>query len=373
MRLIKTVGLMVALLAITGSFAATTVFWQDAVKNGYNLQANPGPAIVAGATVDQGSIVVGCRTASNQDYWQFLLGNGDIKYTPKVPLGWSPYVWVRNLKNYKGTITSAKVRGEYFDYYNAYPRCVAGSLKVRMGVVDYGPNIALYGSEDGMAANYNNPGVGAWQRNDGLFMAYDMVLDGAEEIVTLTMLDGVTNSADDNGSVLGKKFLTIDVTKQVQWILDQNAAGVNKNYAIVFLVDISDAGTGLAAAYSMGLGTAPDAFYYWTKDKNTMHLVVDGSLSPAATEKATELSASGVGCGVYPTPCNPSSKISYSTGSIGFGELRVFTAAGREVMRETVTGHGSKIFDGAKLTSGLYFVSLKAGSTVVTRRLVLLK
>ncbi|HVO76285.1 MAG TPA: YCF48-related protein [Ignavibacteriaceae bacterium] len=85
----------------------------------------------------------------------------------------------------------------------------------------------------------------------------------------------------------------------------------------------------------------------------------------------------------YPNPFNPSTKIRYAVGSPANGTGRqfvtlvVYDMLGREVSTlvndEKVAGEYEVEFNGANLSSGIYFYQLKAGSFIQVKKLVLLK
>ena len=79
----------------------------------------------------------------------------------------------------------------------------------------------------------------------------------------------------------------------------------------------------------------------------------------------------------FPNPFNPSTQISYSIPKDGMVALKIFDALGREV--ETLVNEARTVgryevtFDGSRLSSGVYFYRLVAGSYVFTRKLMLVK
>ncbi len=86
----------------------------------------------------------------------------------------------------------------------------------------------------------------------------------------------------------------------------------------------------------------------------------------------------------YPNPFNPSTKIKYSipNSPLPFGKglgvrLEVYDILGREVAtlvnEKQRPGNYEVTFDGAKLSSGIYFYKLQAGSFVQTKKMILLK
>ena len=79
----------------------------------------------------------------------------------------------------------------------------------------------------------------------------------------------------------------------------------------------------------------------------------------------------------YPNPFNPATTISFDLTHPGMVKLTVFDVTGRRVttlLDEPVTaGAHQTIFDGAGLSSGIYFARLEAGSQLMTRKMILLK
>ncbi|MBI5022320.1 MAG: S8 family serine peptidase [Ignavibacteriales bacterium] len=79
----------------------------------------------------------------------------------------------------------------------------------------------------------------------------------------------------------------------------------------------------------------------------------------------------------YPNPFNPSTKINYELPTAGWVTLKVFDVLGREVA--TLVDETKRIgryeveFDGSELTSGVYFYTLRAGSLISTKKLLLMK
>ncbi len=79
----------------------------------------------------------------------------------------------------------------------------------------------------------------------------------------------------------------------------------------------------------------------------------------------------------YPNPFNPTTKINYSIKEEGNVELRIFDLLGSEiatlVSEEKEPGNYEVYFDASNLSSGVYLYTLKAGSFVQTRKMLLMK
>ncbi len=81
----------------------------------------------------------------------------------------------------------------------------------------------------------------------------------------------------------------------------------------------------------------------------------------------------------YPNPFNPTTVIGYRVQGSGYGvvSLKVYDILGREVAtlvnERKAPGSYEVTFDGAGISSGVYFYSLVAGSLVETKRILLLR
>jgi len=79
----------------------------------------------------------------------------------------------------------------------------------------------------------------------------------------------------------------------------------------------------------------------------------------------------------YPNPFNPVTKINYSIAKSGNVKLTVYNILGNEIMTlvngKSEAGNYSVIFDGANLSSGVYFYKLETESFTDVKRMTLLK
>jgi hypothetical protein len=79
----------------------------------------------------------------------------------------------------------------------------------------------------------------------------------------------------------------------------------------------------------------------------------------------------------YPNPFNPTTTIKYSVPEKTIIQIKVYDVLGREVItlvnEEKPTGNYEIMLDGSKLSSGVYFYQLKAGSFESTRKFILIK
>ena len=79
----------------------------------------------------------------------------------------------------------------------------------------------------------------------------------------------------------------------------------------------------------------------------------------------------------HPNPFNPSTIISYSIPKRSHVTIKVFDLLGRQVAElvneDKPAGNYNVTFDGSKLSSGVYFYSITAGSVRQTKKMMLVK
>jgi hypothetical protein len=79
----------------------------------------------------------------------------------------------------------------------------------------------------------------------------------------------------------------------------------------------------------------------------------------------------------YPNPFNPSTKINFDLPVDGNVSIKIFDMSGKEVMtlvnEARTAGYYSVSFNGASLSSGIYFYTIQSGSFVSTKKMTLIK
>ncbi len=127
----------------------------------------------------------------------------------------------------------------------------------------------------------------------------------------------------------------------------------------------------------------PNKTYYWRvrarnvggfgpySDVRTFNVIVSGIEQLSGTPKSFDLSQN------YPNPFNPSTNIEFTVPKSGMVRLEIANLLGQQVamlVDQTMSaGRYVVQFNAANLPSGLYLYRLTAGSTVMTRKMMLVK
>jgi murein DD-endopeptidase MepM/ murein hydrolase activator NlpD len=79
----------------------------------------------------------------------------------------------------------------------------------------------------------------------------------------------------------------------------------------------------------------------------------------------------------YPNPFNPETRIAYTLNEDCFISLTVYNLVGEKIIsikeEEQIKGYHEYIFNGAKVTSGIYIYTLKSNKKVISKMMTLLK
>ncbi|HAP34508.1 MAG TPA: hypothetical protein DCQ28_00655 [Bacteroidetes bacterium] len=123
--------------------------------------------------------------------------------------------------------------------------------------------------------------------------------------------------------------------------------------------------------YTADRGLFPIGDLNWYPSKKAQWLVTSVKQIQSVTPNAFSLDQN------YPNPFNPSTTIKYQIPLNGMVSLKVYNLIGQEVASlvndmQTAASYETS-FDASKLSSGIYFYTLRAGNFVETKKMMLLK
>ena len=218
-------------------------------------------------------------------------------------------------------------------------------------------------SFDYVTIKYDTDGAEQWVRTyNGPEYAYDI----AYSIVLDDSGNAYVTGESNGGSPGYVDFATVKYNTNgvEQWVERFNGAANNLDIGRSIAVDGS--GNVYVTGESVGSGTEYD------------FATIKYSQNPTGIyENENELPEKFVLNQNYPNPFNPSTTISFSVPSEEFVSLKVFNSLGEEVadlVDETKpAGNYSALFGADEFTSGVYFYTIKAGSFLESKKMLLLK
>ena len=115
----------------------------------------------------------------------------------------------------------------------------------------------------------------------------------------------------------------------------------------------------------------------WAVGGHTILKTINGGVSFIEEKEINEIPAAYLLSQNYPNPFNPSTSIQYAVSSRQFVTLKIYDVLGNEVAilvnKEKPAGNYEVEFDATGLPSGIYFYTLRSGSFVETKKMVLMK
>jgi len=322
----KTGCLILFALLFMNAFGEANVYWYD-MSYGKAMESNPGPGLVPDM-LNVNKIVTGSRSQQTEVSSDgFVIGNGSLDNA-----GWCGFFWAQSFSGFYNYVSfdSAKIRGEYRNGFSGVPQCNAGAIYLRVGVADFQRMISYYGGASSI------PLTAVW--NDTVNpLQYTMGMNAPDD----TLAAERTVRIDVPSSGLDQQFFEIDVTPQIQWIMDNSYSG---EYAIVFLTNIGSGSPGKVTLYAQenGILPTPGSAAHWTTDGNTMHLVVYGYAAATGVARTGAMQPESADLSASPNPFNPLTTISLRVPSAhktvpAQGSIDIYSIDGKRV-RTLVAG-----------------------------------
>jgi hypothetical protein len=117
-------------------------------------------------------------------------------------------------------------------------------------------------------------------------------------------------------------------------------------------------------------------FWMYDETDNTLK-AFDAEITDVTTEGEMKIPSGVFLQQNYPNPFNPSTTISFGLSAHSYVSLRIFDAIGREVAvlvsKDLPAGYHAVQWDAANMPSGIYLYRLHAGSSVESKKLLLLR
>jgi hypothetical protein len=167
----------------------------------------------------------------------------------------------------------------------------------------------------------------------------------------------ITYTYDEYGNAIHGRFSILSSSFQIITYIDYTDGGESTLYNVGWLTMFYDGG----ASSMFCSGNSVDVSY----------ISITGVQSTNGNAYTFSLSQN------YPNPFNPATTISFYLPSKSFVSLKIFDLLGRDIAtiisEEMPAGGYSRQWIASKMTSGIYFYRLQAGSYSETKKLILLK
>jgi len=247
---------------------------------------------------------------------------------------------------------------EHFRYNSMYPSArfldslITGQSAKTVFYMTWGRK---YGGQQARRGYYSPNFINFFHMQDSLQSAYEEIANELSAIVAPV-------------GVAWANALKIDPSADL-WTHDHSHPTIQGSYlaACVFYSTLfNESPVGLS--YTGGL-TSEDAAFFQNVAYQTVTSIEIDETDIASTFSLFQN---------FPNPFNPITKINYSLSQSGYTRLIVYNSLGEilEILVDEFKNAGMNnevIFDGSKISSGIYFYSIRQGDLVQTRKMLLLK
>ena len=180
---------------------------------------------------------------------------------------------------------------------------------------------------------------------------------GKDNIYKINLANGTTTLVGSTGFGISTKDITFDHKGRLFGVIDTTGS---QSY-LISIDTSSGKGKLVGGMTTKGIEAIDLQSYFITK------------VSPSVTTSPLEFSLDQN----YPNPFNPSTTIGFTVKTSGFTSLTVFDILGKQiatVVNEYLTaGKYTVNFNAEKLSSGLYFYSIRSGKFITTKKMTLMK
>ncbi|MBS1494584.1 MAG: T9SS type A sorting domain-containing protein [Bacteroidetes bacterium] len=230
----------------------------------------------------------------------------------------------------------------------------SGNIYTTGAITADGTNTQYY------TAKYNSQGIFQWGKSysmtDGLNKAWKICIDALSNVYVTGLSKGINTETD---------FATIKYSPSgVQlWAARYKGDNTSKSFGSAINLDNAD------NVYVSGFSQVSDIY-------NKVITIKYSQTSGVVNTSSNVPSQYSLGQN-YPNPFNPNTKINFSLPKSSFVSLKVFDLSGKEVsglINENLSaGTYQADFNGANLTSGIYFYTLKTENFSETKKMILIK
>ena len=276
-----------------------------------------------------------------------------------------------------------------------YEKGLTGNRQIySAGYYDY-PNPAWAITKISKGGDNINPNIGAFGFSSN-FLTYQTLNNGVWEIVSNIIRNDTTGNINyncENPCIFAYPLLTKRLNSITPFFIVYDSDSLKSNKEVICMPSPvwPHPDTTINLSNSPGDDYAPFISYYhtdttyiavfWTHEENGTKDIwmaktiytpeIGGVNEPPQVLSNYTLEQN------YPNPFNPVTTINYTIAAKDFVTIKVYDVLGKEIAtlvnEEKPAGSYSVNFNASKLSSGVYFYRMQAGSFVETKKLILLK
>ncbi len=214
------------------------------------------------------------------------------------------------------------------------------------------------------------PNIGVSQDGAALFIAFMVPSDEVGGAADTTTFSDIWLAASNDGGLTWPQLGKLNPATPIKdWRYVSVSKWNDKVGSEDYYVNMVTLKGSIPGSYVNGVGNGESNEEYWSIRAK----VTFTNINTVSTEVPAKYTLSQN----YPNPFNPTTNIKFAVAKAGFVTLKVYDLSGKEVAslvnNNLAAGTYNYTFDGAKLSSGIYFYTIRANDFSETKKMMLIK
>ncbi len=213
------------------------------------------------------------------------------------------------------------------------------------------------------------PNIGVSQDGAALFIAFMVPSDEVGGAADTTTFSDIWLAASNDGGLTWPQLGKLNPATPIKDWRYVSVSKWNDKVGSDYYVNMVTLKGSIPGSYVNGVGNGESNEEYWSIRAK----VTFTNINTVSTEVPAKYTLSQN----YPNPFNPTTNIKFAVAKAGFVTLKVYDLSGKEVAslvnNNLAAGTYNYTFDGAKLSSGIYFYTIRANDFSETKKMMLIK
>lgn len=231
--------------------------------------------------------------------------------------------------------------------------------------VGYHPYVGV----NDVLSSLGRPNIGVSSDGAALFVAFMVPSDNVGGAADTTTFGDIWLAASNDGGLTWPQLGRLNPATPIKDWRYVSVSKWNDKVGTDFYCNMVALRGSIPGSYVNGVGNGESNEEYWSLRAK----VTFTSINTVSTEIPSKYSLSQN----YPNPFNPTTNIKFAVAKAGFVSLKVYDLSGKEVASlvndNLAAGTYNYSFDGVKLSSGIYFYTIRANDFSETKKMMLIK
>ena len=233
------------------------------------------------------------------------------------------------------------------------------------GRVGYHPYIGV----NDVLSSLGRPNIGVSSDGNALFVAFMVPSDNVGGAADTTTFSDIWLAGSIDGGLTWPQLAKLNAATPIRDWRYVSVSKWNDKVGTDYYCNMVTLKGYVPGSFVNGVGNGESNEEYWSIRAKVSFVAIN----PISSEVPANYSLSQN----YPNPFNPTTSIKFAVAKAGFVTLKVYDLSGKEVASlvndNLSAGTYNYAFDGSKLSSGIYFYTIRANDFSETKKMMLIK